>query len=165
TEDVRRETRGEEDNYVAALEWAASIGVDIASSSLGYLAFDNGFSYTPSQLNGDVAVTTVAADSAAARGILVVTAAGNEGPGFRTLVTPGDADSVITAGAEDSLGTIASFSSRGPTADGRLKPDLTAPGVAVCTVAGGPLGRLSGTSFATPILAAAAALVKQLHPT
>ena len=165
TEDIRSETRVEESNYVAALEWADSIGVDIASSSLGYLAFDNGFSYTPSQLNGDVAVTTVAADSAAARGILVVTAAGNDGPGFRTLVTPGDADSVITAGAEDSLGTIASFSSRGPTADGRLKPDLTAPGVAVCTIAGGPLGRLDGTSFATPILAAAAALVKQLHPT
>ena len=57
TEDVRSETRVEEDNYVAALEWADSIGVDIASSSLAYLVFDNGFSYTPSQLNGDVAVT------------------------------------------------------------------------------------------------------------
>jgi len=164
TEDVRSETRVEEDNYVAALEWADSIGVDIASSSLGYLAFDNGFSYTPSQLNGDVAVTSVAADSAAAHGILVVTAAGNSGPGFRTLVTPGDAKSVITAGAEDSLGDIAGFSSRGPTADGRLKPDLTAPGVAVCTVAGSALGRENGTSFATPILAASAALLKELHP-
>lgn len=164
TEDIRSETRVEEDNYVAALEWADSIGVDITSSSLGYLTFDNGFSYTPSQLTGDVAVTSVAADSAAARGILVVTAAGNNGPGFRTLVTPGDARSVITVGAEDSLGSITGFSSRGPTADGRLKPDLTAPGLAVCTVAGGTLGRLAGTSFATPIIAAAAALVKQLHP-
>jgi hypothetical protein len=164
TEDIRSETRVEEDNYVAALEWADSIGVDIVSSSLGYLSFDNGFSYTPSQLNGDVAVTSVAADSAAARGILVVTAAGNEGPGFRTLVTPGDAHSVITAGAEDSLGTITGFSSRGPTADGRFKPDLTAPGLDVCTDAGGSLGRLAGTSFSTPLLAAAAALLKQLHP-
>ena len=165
TEDVRSETRIEEDNYVAALEWADSIGVDIVSSSLGYLAFDNGFSYTPGQLNGDVAVTSVAAESASAHGILVVTAAGNGGPGFRTLVTPGDAKSVITAGAEDSAGNIASFSSRGPTADGRLKPDLTAPGVLVCTVTGtGTMGRLNGTSFATPILAAAAALVKQLQP-
>lgn len=164
TEDVRSETRIEEDNYVAALEWADSIGVDIVSSSLGYLAFDNGFSYTPSQLNGDVAVTSVAAESASAHGILVVTAAGNDGPGFRTLVTPGDAKSVITAGAEDSVGAIAGFSSRGPTADGRLKPDLTAPGVAVCTDAGGQLGRLNGTSFATPLLAASAALVKQVQP-
>src|SRR6266852_3877914 len=165
TEDVRSETRVEEDNYVAALQWADSIGVDIVSSSLGYLSFDNGFSYTPAQLNGDIAVTSVAAEIAAARGILVVTAAGNGGPGFRTLVTPGDADSVITAGAEDSLGNIAGFSSRGPTADGRLKPDLTAPGVAVCVVnGGGTVRRESGTSFAAPILAASAALVKQLHP-
>lgn len=164
TEDIRSETRVEEDNYVAALEWADSIGVDIASSSLGYLVFDNGFSYTPGQLNGDVAVTTVAAESAATHGILLVTAAGNGGPGFRTLVTPGDAKSVITAGAEDSLGAIAPFSSRGPTADGRLKPDLTAPGVAVCAVTGTGMGRVNGTSFATPLLAAASVLVKQLHP-
>jgi subtilase family protein len=165
TEDIRSETRVEEDHYVAALEWADSIGVDIVSSSLGYLVFDNGFGYTPSQLNGDIAVTTVAADSAAARGILVVTAAGNSGPGFRTIQTPGDADSAITVGAEDSLGTITAFSSRGPTADGRLKPDLTAPGSDVCALAGTSLARLAGTSFATPLLAAAAALVKQLHPT
>jgi subtilisin family serine protease len=165
TEDIRSETRVEEDNYVAALEWADSIGVDIVSSSLGYLVFDNGFGYLPAQMSGDVAVTSVAADSAAARGILIVTAAGNEGPGFRTLVTPGDADSVITVGAEDSLGAVTSFSSRGPTADGRLKPDLSAPGLDICTVAGGALGRLAGTSFATPLIAASAALVKQLHPT
>lgn len=166
TEDVRSETRVEEDNYVAALEWADSIGVHIVSSSLAYLDFQNGFSYTPSELNGDVAVTTVAADLAAQRGILVVTAAGNAGPGFRSVWTPADADSVIAVGAEDSTGAIAFFSSRGPTADGRLKPDLTAPGVAVCAVIGvEQVGRVDGTSFATPLLAAGAALLKQLHPT
>jgi len=166
TEDVRTETRVEEDNYVAALQWADSIGVDIVSSSLAYLIFDNGFRYTPSQLNGDVAVTTVAADMAVQRGILVVTAAGNSGPGSRSIWTPADGHSVLAVGAEDSLGTIAFFSSRGPTADGRIKPDFTAPGVAVCTVTGnGVVRRLDGTSFATPLLAAAAALVKQLHPT
>ncbi len=165
TEDIRSETRVEEDNYVAALEWADSIGVDIVSSSLGYLAFDNGFSYTPSQLNGDIAVTTAAADMAAQRGILVVTAAGNDGPSFRSLSTPADGDSVLAVGAEDSLGTIAFFSSRGPTADGRLKPDFTAPGVAVCVLSGiGQVRRGDGTSFATPLLAASAALVKQMHP-
>ena len=166
TEDVRSETRVEEDNYVAALEWADSIGVDIVSSSLAYLIFDNGFSYTPSQLNGDVAVTTVAADKAAQRGILVVTAAGNEGPGSRSIWTPADGDSVLAIGAEDSLGNIAVFSSRGPTADGRIKPDFTAPGVAVCVVTDiGHVNRLDGTSFATPLLAASAALIKQLQPT
>jgi hypothetical protein len=165
TEDVRSETRVEEDNYVAAFEWADSMGVDIVSSSLGYLSFDNGFSYTPSQLNGDVAVTTVAADMAAQRGILVVTAAGNDGPFPRTLSTPADADSVLSIGAEDSLGTIAIFSSRGPTADGRIKPDFTAPGVAVCVLTGiDRVAREDGTSFATPLLAASAALVKQMHP-
>src|SRR6266699_1149381 len=166
TEDIRTETRVEEDNYVAALEWADSIGVDIVSTSLAYLSFDNGFSYTPSQLNGDVAVTTVAADMAAQRGILVVTAAGNDGPSFRSIWTPADGDSVLAIGAEDSLGTIAFFSSRGPTADGRLKPDFTGPGVAVCVVTDtGQVRRLNGTSFSTPLIAAGAALVKQLHPT
>jgi len=166
TEDIRSETRVEEDNYVAALEWADSIGVDIVSSSLGYLSFDNGFSYTPSQLNGDVAVTTVAADMAAQRGILVVTAAGNDGPLPRSISTPADGDSVLAIGAEDSLGTIAGFSSRGPTADGRIKPDFTAPGVAVCVLTGvNHVLPEDGTSFATPILAAGAALVKQIHPT
>jgi hypothetical protein len=164
TEDVRTETRVEEDNYVAALEWADSIGVDIVSSSLAYLIFDNGFRYTPSQLNGDIAVTTVAADMAAQRGILVVTAAGNEGPGSRSIWTPADGDSVLAIGAEDSLGTIAVFSSRGPTADGRIKPDFTAPGVAVCAVTGASVGRVDGTSFATPLLAASAALLKQMRP-
>ena len=165
TEDVRSETRIEELNYVQALEWADSIGVDIVSSSLGYLRFDDGFTYTPADLNGHVAVTTVAAESAAAHGVLVATAAGNAGPSFRTLVTPGDADSVITVGAEDSLGTLAGFSSRGPTADGRVKPDLTAPGVQVCALSGpNMVRRLNGTSFATPLVAAAAALLKQLHP-
>ena len=165
TEDIRSETRVEEDNYVHALQWADSIGVDIASSSLAYLRFDNGFSYTPSQLNGDVAVTTVAADMAAQRGILVVTAAANDGPASRSIETPADGDSVLAIGAEDSSGVIAPFSSRGPTADGRIKPDFTAPGVAVCVLTGvGKVGRGNGTSFATPLLAASAALVKQLHP-
>jgi len=164
TEDIRSETRVEEDHFVAALEWADSLGAQIVSTSLGYLDFDNGFGYAPSELNGDVAVTTVAVDSAAARGMLVIDAAGNNGPGYRTLVTPADADSALAVGAEDSLGTLATFSSRGPTADGRLKPDLTAPGVAVCALtSGGSVRRMNGTSFATPLLAGAATLVREIH--
>jgi subtilisin family serine protease len=165
TEDVRSETRVEEDHFVAALEWADSIGTDLASASLGYLRFDNGFGYTPSQLNGDIAVTTVAVDHAAARGILVLSAAGNAGPGFRTLVTPADADSGLAVGAEDSLGAIAPFSSRGPTSDGRIKPDLTAPGASVCALVGvDAVRRVDGTSFATPLVAGAAALVREVQP-
>lgn len=167
TETVCFERRLEEDNYVAALEWADSLRARVASSSLGYFGFDDGFSYTTSQLNGDFAVTTRAADIAAARGITVVTAMGNDGLGPRrpSLGTPADGDSVIAVGAEDSLGNLAGFSSRGPTADGRIKPDLTAPGVSVWVVDTTPsgFGRHSGTSFSTPIIAGAGALLRQIH--
>ncbi len=167
TEDVRSETRVEEDNYVAALEWADSLGARVVSSSLSYLAFDDGFSYSFADLNGDIAVTTVAADSAVARGIVVVTAVGNRGPSFGSLGTPADGDSVIAIGAEDSLGVLQGFSSRGPTADGRLKPDFVAPGRSVFVVdplAAPGFSRRDGTSFSTPVVAGAAALMRQLHP-
>ena len=170
TEFTPTETRVEEDNWVAGMEWAISHGAQIVSSSLGYLSFDNGFSYAPSQLNGDIAVTSIEADSAAARGVLVVVAVGNEGADasgrYRAASedTPADADSVVSVGAADSLGHEAAFSSHGPTFDGRIKPEVSGPGVQV-TIAridtGITIG--SGTSFATPLVAGIAALAQSVR--
>ena len=162
TEYTPTETRAEEDNWVAAIEWAAGLGAQIVSSSLGYRTFDNGFTYTPGQLNGDVGVTTVAADSAAKLGILVVVSVGNDGPGASTLATPADGDSVIAVGAVDSLGHVQGFSSRGPTGDGRIKPDVVAAGygVAVAAMNSGISYFAAGTSFAAPLVAGLAAAVQ-----
>ncbi|HTT66738.1 MAG TPA: S8 family serine peptidase [Gemmatimonadales bacterium] len=161
TEYTPTETRVEEDNWVAAVEAAESLSVDIISSSLGYLSFDNGFSYSYQQLNGDVGVTTLAADSAAARGTLVVVAIGNSGPSSGTLSTPSDARGIVAVGATDSLAQVVAFSSRGPTADGRIKPEVVAPGSAVfVAVAPSSIAQESGTSFATPLVAGIAALAQ-----
>ncbi len=166
TEYIRTETRSEEDNYVAGIEWADSLGADIVSSSLGYRDFtESGFTYAPGDLDGRTAVTTRAVAWAARRGIVVVTAAGNEGPGESTLVTPADAESALAVGSVDRFGRLAEGSSRGPTADGRVKPDLCARGVStLCANTGGGYTTASGTSLATPLIAGLAALLRQAHP-
>lgn len=166
TEDIRSETTAEEDNFVAALEWADSLGADVVSASLLYLRFDGGSGYTYAQLDGDTGVTTIACDIAVARGMAVVVANGNNGPLVGTLGTPADADSTVSVGAVDSLGVVASFSSRGPTADGRIKPEVVARGVRnyVALAGNNGYGPASGTSFATPLTGGAAALLLEAHP-
>jgi hypothetical protein len=168
TEDIRSETRAEEDNYVAALEWAETLGVAITSASLTYVRFDDGFRYTFPDKDGDTAVITRAVDIAAAHGLLCVNALGNYGcdePG--ALGTPADADSVLSVGAVDSLDVIAWFSACGPTYDGRTKPEVLARGVlTVWADANGPglFGYSNGTSVATPLVSGAAALLMEAHP-
>ncbi|OGC81052.1 MAG: hypothetical protein A2W07_04930, partial [candidate division Zixibacteria bacterium RBG_16_43_9] len=167
TEYVPTETRIEEDNWVAGMEWADSLGADVISSSLGYLDFDNGFTYTKQQLDGNTAVTTIAADIAASLGIVVCNAMGNSGPGDTTLITPADADTILACGAVNSSGTIASFSSRGPTGDGRIKPEIVARGVSTyCATATdtNTFGYVGGTSLSTPLVGGCAAVLLSAHP-
>ena len=177
TEYVPTETRIEEDTWVAGIEWMERLGVRVVSSSLGYNVFDDhtGYFYSNGDFNGRTAKTTIAAVMAARRGVLVVSAMGNENSGkttpqLRTLITPADADSIVSVGAVDSLGRFAKFSSCGPTNDERIKPEVSAMGVAVIA-ASTPLfpmyelyGRFGGTSFATPLTASAATLIVSARP-
>jgi len=161
------EIRLEEDLYVEALEWMEQLGADVVSSSLGYIDW-----YTNSDLDGQTATTTKAARIAARKGILLVTAMGNEG-NYRdprtqstgTMIAPADADSIVSVGAMSVDGMLASFSSTGPTADGRVKPEVVAPGVNVYAVAGASsYGYWNGTSLSTPLTAGVAALVLSANP-
>lgn len=164
-----QELRIEENYWVAAMEWADSLGVDVISTSLGYTTFDDGSGYTYADLNGYTAVTTNAADIAASHGIAVVTSAGNEGDmPWYYVSTPADADSVVSVGAVGRNLTVADFSSRGPTFDGRVKPEVMALGESVWTVSvPGTISYryVSGTSFAAPLIGGAAALLLEANPT
>jgi len=160
TEILDQEIQIEEDNFVRALEWGEMLGADIASSSLGYTDW-----YTWENMDGNTAVTTKAVDIATSLGMLCVTAAGNEnGDLWNHIIAPADADSVISVGAVDNLGTIAGFSSRGPSFDGRIKPEVCARGAITACAAGVSYGYSSGTSLATPLVAGAAAVLLSANP-
>ncbi len=154
------EIKIEEDNLIAAAEWADSIGADIISSSVGYTEFTDSGSYTFEDLDGNTALITIAADVAASKNILVVNAAGNRrNKPWGHIVTPADGDSVLAVGAVRADSTLAPFSSPGPTADGRIKPDIVTLGVGVSTaVPAGGYAAASGTSLSTPLVAGGAAL-------
>ena len=133
TEDLRSESHLEEDNYAAALIWMESLGVDVTTSSVGYNIFDDSvFSYKYSDMNGKTTIVTKAAELAFQRGIVTLSAAGNEGddPWFH-IIAPADGFNTIGVGAVTSNNQLANFSSRGPTSDGRIKPEIVAQGVGV----------------------------------
>ncbi|HET9950216.1 MAG TPA: S8 family serine peptidase [Candidatus Eisenbacteria bacterium] len=162
TERTGVEIPAEEDDWCAGVEWAEAMGADVITTSLSY---DNW--YRVAQLDGRTAVTTKMANLAWERGVVILNSAGNEGPGARTIGAPGDAAGEITVGAVNLQGQIVGFSSRGPTGDGRVKPDVVAPGTGVLVVLGGALDgyqRGGGTSYSTPLVAGVAALVVEAHP-
>ncbi len=162
TEDVSMEEPIEEDNWVAGMEWADSIGAGVISSSLAYIDW-----YFYSDMDGNTAVTTIAADIAAQLGIVVCNAMANAGPGSGTLHAPADADSIVACGAVYSDGEIVYFSSRGPSFDGRIKPEVCAQGVSTrCADPSGTTGYTyaSGTSLSTPLIGGAAAVILSAHP-
>lgn len=162
TEDVSQEVPLEEDHWIAGLEWCEAQGADIISSSLGYIDW-----YEFADLDGNTCVTTVAADLAAGRGLLVVNSAGNDRASSGHLIAPADADSIITVGAVDPAGVVTWFSSPGPTADGRTKPDVAALGQSNRVVDPNndtAYVNASGTSFSCPLVSGVAALVLERVP-
>lgn len=153
------ETPAEMDHWAAAAQWADSLGVDVITSSLGYLTFDTPYtSYTWNDMNGNTLLITKAGDMAVYKGITVSNSAGNDGnnTSHNTLGGPADGDSVITIGALQPNGTRASYSSVGPTTDvpNRIKPDVMTQGSSnqTATQTGYSTGG-SGTSWACPMAA------------
>ena len=169
TENDSSETPFEEDNWIAAMEWAEGLGADIISSSLGYLEMTGSRSYDWTWMNGDSTVITKAANIGVGMGLVIVNSAGNEYSNIshNTLGAPADGDSVIAVGAVDASGIRAAFSSVGPTTLGRIKPDVMARGYAVAAASStNSTGYVlvDGTSFSCPLTAGVCALILCAHP-
>lgn len=160
----------EVENWVRAIEWMESLGCDVVSSSLGYYTFVDTADYTHDDLDGNTCIATIAADIATSKGVVVLTSAGNErNKSWKYITFPADGDSVIAVGAVDYYGNLAYFSSTGPTADGRIKPDVVAMGLG--TVCLNPTSGYrsdyyytNGTSLSAPLAAGVCALILQAHP-
>lgn len=166
-EDGETEQLVEEDYWAAAAEFADSVGVDIISSSLGYHVFDHkemGHKYR--ELDGETSVCSHAASLLASKGIVMVSSAGNDGmDAWKKISVPADAKNIITVGAVTPQRTNAAFSSIGPTADGRVKPDVMAAGSPAAVVTGrGTMLNDMGTSFAAPQVAGLVACLWQSMP-
>ena len=157
----------EEDLWAMAVETADSVGADIISSSLGYYAYDEGRgNYRLQDLNGHTAFISYEASMLAGKGIVLCNSAGNSGMGqWKKIGVPADAPDIITVGAIDRDKRLASFSSIGPSQDGRIKPDIMAQGAPAALISGrGTLVHDMGTSFSTPIVSGLVACLWQALP-
>ncbi|MDI1256033.1 MAG: S8 family serine peptidase [Flavobacterium sp.] len=167
TEDSAAENPVEESLWVEAAETADSLGVDVINTSLGYFLYDNpAYSYTYEDMTGTKSFISRGADIAFSRGMVVVVAAGNSGDTVNPYVgSPGDAINVLTVGAVDATEQYVSFSSIGPSFDGRIKPDVMAKGLAATlSDSSGTITTANGTSFASPIMAGMVASLWQALP-
>ena len=169
TEDGDSENIIEEYNWVSGAEYADSLGVDVCSTSLGYIDFDmSQWDHPFEHFDGHTAPMSIGCEIAASRGMICLIAAGNEGDGVCTLGIPADAEHILSVGAVNASGYRADFSSVGPTYDGRIKPDVMAMGEGTYVASGygvwWPYYNGNGTSFATPVLAGAVACLRQARP-
>ncbi len=167
TEDEPTEYRIEEYNWLFAAERADSAGADIIQSSVAYSEFDDpAMDYTTADLNGTTAIVSQAAGFARDRGIIVVTSADNLGNAPWQFITfPADTRDILAVGALTSSGSKASFSSIGPTTDGRIKPDVAGLGVGVCVIRpSGETSTADGTSFSAPLVTSLVAGLIQAFP-
>jgi subtilisin family serine protease len=174
TEYTATETPMEEDFWMEAAEWAEAKGVDVITSSLGYKKWDDPFasnSYVYGDYDGRTTIVSIAASRSAYLGVLVCNSIGNYNQTNEPSIANGDADSIIAVGAVDYNGNIASFSSNGPSSDGRIKPDFVGPGVQVYSALDSKFVKndssyigMNGTSLSCPIVAGVCALVLSAHP-
>lgn len=167
TEYAPTETQSEEFNWVAAAEIADSLGVQLINSSLGYTTFDDSQTdYEYQDMDGRTAISTKGAVMAARKGILVVNSAGNSRTKpWKYIGAPADADSILAVGAITIDSSLASFSSSGPTSDGRVKPEVAALGSSTSVInTSGNIANASGTSFAAPVMAGLCASLWQSEP-
>lgn len=168
SEDGESETLIEELNWVSAAEFADSTGADVINSSLGYTTFDDpAQDHTYADMDGNTTPITIGADIAASKGLIVVNSAGNSGGGsWQYIGAPADGDSVFSIGAVNGSGNYASFSSTGPSYDGRVKPNVVAQGQGSTIVEpwGGEVSSGNGTSFSSPITAGMVACLWQANP-
>ena len=168
TEVVRSEYRVEEYYWQRAAEFSDSLGVDVINSSLGYNLFDDDqMNYTYEQMDGSTSTIAQAADWAFSKGMMVVVSAGNEGANsWKYITTPADAHDVLAVGSLNPDQGVSSFSSWGPSADNRVKPDVTCIGGSAQLVnSTGSITSGNGTSFASPQIAGLVTGLWQALPT